>query len=109
MLKRADQMYSTIEDPIRDMQSLRRWMRDLEEDEGLRIVGRVQGIMGGGFLFVGVHQGKYRVSVCDRIRDRKRRAYSAGKGEVWHQFDSFVEAWSFVRPMVRRPVQAWVY
>jgi len=84
-------------------------MRDLEEDEGLRIVGRAKGIKGGGFLFVGVHQGKYRVNVCDRIKDRKKRGYSAGKGGMYHQFDSFVEVWSFVRPMIRRPVQAWVY
>lgn len=84
-------------------------MRDLEEDEGLRIVGEVQGFMGGGFLFVGVHEGKYRVNICNRIGENERRGYSAGKGGAWHQFDSFAEAWSFIRPMIRRPVQAWVY
>jgi len=102
-------MYSTIEDPIRDMRSLRRWMQDLEEDEGLRIVGNVQRFTGGGFLFVGIRQGKYRVNICDRIHDRKERAYKASKEGEWREFDSFEEAWSFVRPLVGRPIQAWIY
>jgi len=102
-------MYSTIEDSIRDMRSLRRWVRDLEQDEGLRIVGKVQGFAGGGFLFVGFHQGKYRVNICDRIWDAKERAYRASKGGQWCEFGSFEKAWSFVRPLVRRPIQAWVY
>jgi len=102
-------MYSTIEDSIRDMRSLRRWVRDLEQDEGLRVVGRVQGFAGGGFLFVGFHQGKYRVNICDRIWNEKERVYRASKGGQWHEFSSFEKAWSFVMPLVRRPIQAWVY
>jgi len=102
-------MFSTIEDPIRDVRSLRRWMQDLEGDEGLRIVGNVRGFAGGGFLFVGFHQGKYRVNVCDRILDRRKRTYTAGRGGEWHEFDSFEEAWRFVRPMIGRPVRAWIY
>lgn len=102
-------MFSTIEDPIHDVRSLRKRMQDLEEDEGLRVVGKMRGFAGGGFLFMGFHQGKFRVNVCDRILDRKKRTYSAGRGGEWHEFDSFEEAWDFVRPIIRRPVQAWVY
>jgi hypothetical protein len=99
----------TVEDPIRDMRSLRRWLRNLEEDEGLRIVGRAEAFAGGGFMFVGHRQGKYRINICDRIWDRKLRTYRAGGGGLWREFDSFEEAWGYVRPLVRRPVQAWVY
>lgn len=102
-------MFSTIEDSVSNMRVLRRWIRDLEEDEGLRIVGKVRRFTSGGFLFIGFHQGKYRVNICDRIREGKKRTYAAAKGGEWYEFDSFDEVWSFVRPMVRRPVRAWVY
>jgi len=102
-------MYSTIEDRIRNIRGLKKWMRDLEEDEGLRIVGNMRRFAGGGFLFIGIRQGKYRVNICDRIWDRRKRAYTAGEGGEWHEFESFEEAWKFVRPMTRRPVQAWIY
>jgi len=102
-------MFSTIEDPVNSMRALRKWVHDLEEDEGLRIVGEVRGFNGGGFLFIGFHQGKYRVNICDRICEGKKRIYKAAKGGEWYGFDSFEEVWRFIRPLVKRPVRAWVY
>jgi hypothetical protein len=109
MPRRFRGTYSTIEDPIHNICSLRTWMRDLEEDEGLRIVGRARPFAGGGFLFVSIHQGKYRVNICDRIRHQKKANFIAGEGGEWHEFETFEEAWKFVSQKIRRPVQAWVY
>ena len=83
-------------------------MRDLEEDEGLRIVGRMSEFTGGGFLFVSIRQGKFRVNVCDRIQHTKK-TFLPGRGGEWYEFDSFDEAWKFIIERIRRPVQAWVY
>jgi len=60
-------------------------------------------------MFVAVRQGKYRISICDRIWNRKDRNYTAGEGEEWHEFGSFDEAWGFIRLRVKMPVQAWIY
>jgi len=101
-------VYSTIEDSIRSLQSLKKWMRDLEEDEGLRIVGNMRKFAFGGFLFVGIRQGKYRINICDRIRNRQT-VFTAGRGGEWHEFQSFMDAWKFIMPRIRHPVRAWVY
>jgi hypothetical protein len=84
-------------------------MRDLEEDEGLRIVGKMPEFTGGGFLFVSIHQGKFRVNVCDRIQHARKKTFRPGKGGEWYEFDSFDKVWKFVIERIRRPVQAWVY
>jgi len=63
----------------------------------------------GGFMFVAIHQGRYRINICDRIWDRKERSYTVGAGEEWREFGSFDEAWKFIRSRMRVPIQAWVY
>ncbi len=83
-------------------------MRELEEDEGLRIVGRMPELARGGFLFVSVHQGEFHAYVCDRVQQIGRKTFRGEKGE-WHEFGTFDEAWKFVLQRIRRPVQAWCY
>lgn len=75
----------------------------------MRVVGNMRRYRGGGFVFVGIRQGKYRVNMCDRIWDGKKRVYLAGEGGEWREFESFEDVWRFIRSVARRPVQAWVY
>lgn len=91
------------------MRTLKKWMRNLEEDEAVRIVGNMLDFKGGGFLFASVYQGKYRLNICDRIWDRAKRDFMPGEGGRWYEFDSFEEAWRFIGRRVNHPVRAWVY
>jgi len=81
----------------------------LEEDEGLRVVGNMRNLSHGGFMFVAIHQGKYRINICDRIWDKKEKSYTAGQSEEWREFSSFDEAWKFIKSRAKMPIQAWVY
>ncbi len=101
-------LYSTIERPIRSIQQLRQLMKKLEEDQALRIEGNVPEF-NGGFIFVGLFGGKYQVNLCEKIHRKKVKSYTVGTKNEWYEFQNFDQTWSFLRPLFKRPIQAWIY
>lgn len=106
-MKRARSIY--VERRIRDLALLRRLMRALDEDEGIRIEGNLPDLANGGFIFVGFYRGSYCVNLCDRIRDKHSKGYTVGDNDRWLYFDEFLGLWRFLRPLIRKPLRAWLY
>ena len=91
------------------MKELRDYARVLDEDEGIRIFGRAEGFVNGGFIFLGVYMGRYCVNICDRVWDRGRRAYTVGRKNKYFYFNDFEETWKFLESIIRRPLKAWLF
>ncbi len=98
-----------VERRIRDAQLLKRLIKALDEDEGIRMEGRVPDLANGGYIFVGFYRGSYCVNLCDRIRDRSSNRYTAGFNDKWFYFEDFSGLWRFLRPLARKPFKAWLY
>jgi len=106
-MKRVRSIYA--ERRIKDLPLLRRFMQALDEDEGLRIEGDVPDLANGGYIFVGFYRGSYCVNLCDRIRDRQSQKYTVGSNDKWFYFEKFPDLWKFLRPLIRKPLRAWLY
>ncbi len=91
------------------MKELSDYIYALDEDEGIRIFGRVNGFAKGGFIFVGVYMGKYCARVCDRVWDRKRKAYLVGQKSKYFYFSKIEELFKFLKMNIERPINAWLY
>lgn len=94
---------------IRNIKELKEQIRNLDEDEGIRISGRKEGFKNGGFIFLGFFRGKYCVNISDRLWNKVTKTYTAGGKEEFFYFKNSDEAWSFIEPIVERPLMAWVY
>ena len=106
-MKRRRSIYT--ERRIRDLPLLKRLMQALDEDEGIRIEGNVRDLANGGYVFVGFYRGSYCVNLCDRIRDRQSQKYTVGSNDRWFYFEEFSGLWKFLRPLIRKPLRAWLY
>lgn len=102
-------VYSATERPISRIAQLKRLMRELEDDEALRIEGRIPHFEGGGFIFIGAYGGRYQINICDRVWSRKSDAYTVGDRDEWHHFESYESAWKFLSPIIKRPLRACKY
>jgi hypothetical protein len=106
-MKQARSIY--MERTIPDLPLLKRLMRALDEDEGIRIEGNRPDLANGGYVFVGFYRGSYCVNLCDRIRDKQSRKYTVGSNDKWFYFEEFRDLWNFLRPLIRKPLRAWLY
>lgn len=88
---------------------LKRHMQGLDEDEGIRIEGRLPDLANGGYIFVGFYRGSYCVNLCDRLRDKRSGSYTVGGNDRWFYFDEFPNLWRFLHPLIRKPLKAWLY
>ena len=106
-MKQARSIYA--ERRIPDLPLLKRFIRALDEDEGIRIEGNLPDLANGGYIFVGFYRGSYCVNLCDRIRDRQTQKYTVGSNDKWFYFEEFNGLWKFLRPLIRKPLRAWLY
>ena len=98
-----------VERRIRDLQLLKRLINALDEDEGIRMEGRIPDLANGGYVFVGFYRGSYCVNLCDRVRGKSSERYTAGSNDRWFYFEDFSELWKFLRPLIQKPLRAWLY
>mgnify|MGYP001115208632 CR=1 FL=1 len=106
-MKRGRSIY--VERRITDHALLRRLMQALDEDEGIRMEGCVPDLANGGYIFVGFYRGSYCVNLCDRVRDTQSQKYTVGPNDKWFYFEKYPELWKFLRPLIRKPLKAWLY
>jgi hypothetical protein len=99
----------TLEDPIRSTAQLKRLIGGLEEDEAIRIEGKIPRFKGGGFIFVGVRAGEYQVNICDRVAGERTGTYTVGERDEWHRFHGVEEVWRFIGPFLKTPLKASIY
>ena len=97
------------EQRIQSLRDLKNYIYALDEDEGIRIFGKVKGCERGGFIFVGIYLGKYCVRVCDRVWDRKRKSHSIGNKNNYLYFSNVEELFNFLEDNIERPLRAWLY
>jgi len=94
---------------IVDTALLKRFIRALDEDEGVRIEGNVSDLANGGYVFLGFYRGSYCVNLCDRVRDRQTQKFTVGSNDRWFYFEEATALWKFLQPLIRRPLRAWLY
>ena len=102
-----DTSYS--ERSINTIEDLVTFVRAMDQDEGIRIVGEVEGYKGGGFIFVAKSGDKYCLNICDRIYDPSRKAYQVGGNDSWYYFDNFEDAWTKLKTLLHNPLEAYAY
>ena len=105
--QRTIELYS--ERPIRQPRDMLDFIKALDEDEGIRIIGDVKNHENGGFIFVGYYRGSYCVNICDRVWNPKLRKHVAGEKDEWYYFDTPREAFNFVQKEAKKPLRAWLY
>ena len=106
-MKRGGSIYR--ERRIVNLALLKRFMQALDEDEGIRMEGNVPDLANGGYIFVGFYRGSYCVNLCDRVRDKQSQKYTVGSNDRWFYFDEPSGLWKFLRPLIRKPLRAWLY
>lgn len=84
-------------------------MEALDEDEGIRVLGNVEGFANGGFIFVSRFREKFCLNICDRFWDEKTKTYTIGGRDVWLYFDDMDSAWSRLKSLIAQPLKAWLY
>jgi hypothetical protein len=113
MAKGRTQRSTTVElyseRAIRNERDLLDFIEALDEDEGIRIEGKLKNHPGGGFIFVGYYRGSYCVNICDKIWNPKLRKHVAGGNDEWYYFDTGTQAFTFVMKEAKRPVRAWLF
>jgi len=97
------------EDEISNLEDLRRLMEALDEDEGIRVLGRVEGFANGGFIFVSRFRERFCLNICDRVWDENTGTYTVGGRDVWLYFDDINSAWNRLTSLIAHPVKAWFY
>jgi len=97
------------EDEINNLEDLRRLVEALDEDEGIRVVGNVEGFANGGFIFVSRFREKFCLNICDRVWDEKTETYTVGGRDVWLYFDDVDAAWNRLKSLIAYPLKAWFY
>jgi hypothetical protein len=97
------------EHKIESLNELSVLMQAMDQDEGIRIRGEVEGFENGGFIFVTRSASRYCINVCDRVFDPIRKTYSVGGNDVWFYFDTFEEAWAKLATLIRNPIEAYAY
>jgi hypothetical protein len=104
---RTIELYS--ERPIRSERDLLDFIEALDEDEGIRVEGKLRNPPGGVFIFVGYYRGSYCVNICDRVWNSRLRKHVAGGKDEWYYFDKGKGAFDFVMKEAKRPIRAWMY
>jgi len=97
------------EEEINSLEDLRRLMEALDEDEGIRVLGKVEGFANGGFIFVSRFRDRFCLNICDRIWDERTKTYTVGGRDVWLYFDDFDSAWNRLKSLIADPVKGWLY
>lgn len=105
--QRAIELYE--ERPIKKARDMLDFIKALDEDEGIRVVGDAKNHENGGFVFVGYYRGSYCVNICDRVWNPKLRKYVAGEKDEWYYFETARETFNFVQKEAKKPLQAWLY
>jgi len=101
--------YQYLERPIMGRKDLYDFIDALDEDEGIRIHGKLKNHAGGGFVFIGYYRGSYCVNICDRIWNRKLRKFIAGGNDEWYYFDTAPQAYNFAVRQAKTPIRASLY
>jgi hypothetical protein len=94
---------------IESFEELATIMRAMDQDEGLRVQGRVEGFKGGGFIFMAKSGSRYCIQICDRIDDPASKTFTVGGNDVWMYFDTFEEAWEKLKSLAVNPLEAYSY
>lgn len=97
------------EQRIQSLRDLKNYIYALDEDEGIRIFGKVKGYERGGFIFVGIYLGKYCVRVCDRVWDHKLKSHSIGNKNNYLYFSNVEKLLNFLEDNIEKPLRAWLY
>jgi hypothetical protein len=100
---------SYVERPIKNERDLLDFVEALDEDEGIRVEGKLTNHLGGGFIFIGYFRGSYCVNICDKVWSKKSGKYVAGGADEWYYFDAAKETWAFALREAKRPIRAWLY
>ena len=102
-------MKKHIERRIRNIEDLKKVIKTIELDEGIRIYGEIPGFEHGGFIFITKTSNKYCVNICDRIYDRKLEDYIPGGKEDFFPFNTPEEVYEFIKTRISQPLIAWYY
>jgi len=94
---------------IESLEELATFIQAMDQDEGVRIRGEVEGFKGGGYIFVAKSENRYCINICDRVLDPARKTYTVGENDVWLYLDSFEETWERLKKLVRNPIEAYAY
>ncbi len=101
------------EKQVRNLRELKRLIKALDLDEGIRVVGDFRALRGGGFIFIStVHtpaSESYCVNISERIYDDEAKAYLPGGREEFRYFADDDEVFLFVERNAVKPLQAWSY
>jgi hypothetical protein len=94
---------------LRGLEDIITALRELDADEGVRVVGRMKGLKGGGFIFINRTRRGFAINTCDRVFDRRHGLYVAGgMGEVF-EVGSLDEVIAFLRRNAKKPLRAVWY
>ncbi len=94
---------------IRSLKEIKELIEALDPDEGIRILGSMDGFKRGGFIFVTRSSSNYCVNFCDRVQDKTSGLDLPGGREEFHYVATAEEVWSTLKDQVSKPLNAWIY
>ena len=100
---------------INSWRELKKIIESLELDEGVRVLGRIEGLRGGGFIFITIlHSAtkpsqRYYVNTAERIYNEETKLHLPGGREKFQDFSEAEEVLKYVEKNAAKPLRAWYY
>ncbi|MFC1753666.1 hypothetical protein ACFL96_09785 [Thermoproteota archaeon] len=87
----------------------------LDIDDGIRILGNISGLQGGGFIFISTVESivkmtqKYCVNTVERIFNEEVKMFIPGGKEKFLYFKASNDIIKYVEKNAAKPLSAWYY
>ncbi|MFQ6134193.1 MAG: hypothetical protein ACE5KU_00055 [Nitrososphaerales archaeon] len=100
---------------IHSLRELKKIIEFLDLDEGVRVLGRIEGLRGGGFIFITTSHSatessqRYCVNTAERIYDEEAKMHLPGGREEFLYFSDVEEVVKYIEKNADKPLRAWNY
>ncbi len=104
-----------LERRIRSLGDLQNTIESLNFDEGVRVLGRIERLRGGGLMFITtVHSDnkitqKYCVNITELIYNKQAKLHVPGEIQEFLYFPNINDIMEYLKKNAARPIRGWYY
>ncbi len=100
---------------ISSFKELKMIINALDLDDGVRVLGNITGLNGGGFIFISTVESiskmtkKYCVNTVDRVFNKEANMFIPEGKEVFLYFVDSEEVIKYIEKNATKPLKSWYY
>lgn len=100
---------------IHSLRELKKVIESLDLDDGVRVLGCIEDLRAGGFIFIATLHSptrpsqKYCVNTAERIYDEEAKLFLPGGREEFLYFSEAEDVIKYIEKNAAKPIRAWYY